>query len=143
MIVSFAEDVPKICDFGLAKVEDSQLTRTGDIMGTPQFMPPEQATGSKRIGPPTDVYSLGAILYYLLTGEPPFDIIRTGTKRSPLVELIDRIVREPGPRVRAKNPAVPAALESIILKCFEKDPPRRFHQARELGVALRGLNLPL
>ncbi len=144
VIVSFEGDVPKICDFGLAKVGDSQLTRTGDIMGTPQFMPPEQARGeNKKIGPPTDVYSLGAILYFLLVGEPPFDLIRTGTKRSPLVELIDRIVRDAPPRVRAKNPAVPNALEGVILKCFQKDPTQRFHNARELGTALRGLNLPL
>jgi serine/threonine protein kinase len=145
VIVSFEGDVPKICDFGLAKVEDSKLTRTGDIMGTPQFMPPEQALGEhKKVFTPTDVYSLGAVLYFLLAGEPPFDLVRTITgKRGTLVDLIDRIVREPAPRVRDKNPAVPPALEAIVLKCFEKDPRNRFHTARDLGTALKGLNLPL
>jgi serine/threonine-protein kinase len=134
VLVTREGDVPKICDFGLAKVEDSKLTRTGDIMGTPQFMPPEQALGRKNIGPPTDIYSLGAILYFLLVGDPPFN-------HSQLMPLMSMIERAPAPRVRERNPEVPAALESIVQKCLEKDPLKRFPFAKDLAVALAGLNL--
>ena len=134
VLVTREGDVPKICDFGLAKIEDSKLTRTGDIMGTPQFMPPEQALGRKNIGPPTDIYSLGAILYFLLVGDPPFN-------HSQLMTLMSMIERHAPPRVRERNPEIPPALESIVQKCLEKDPLKRFPFAKDLAVALAGLNL--
>jgi tRNA A-37 threonylcarbamoyl transferase component Bud32 len=136
VLVAKEGDVPKICDFGLAKVEDSKLTRTGDIMGTPQFMPPEQAKGQKNVFTAADVYSLGAILYYLLAGEPPFTHPR-------LMDLIRMIERDPPPRVTEKNPQVPSTVEAIILKCLEKSPGKRFPFAGDLGKALAALNLPL
>jgi serine/threonine-protein kinase len=143
VIVSNEADEPKLCDFGLARIADSKLTLSGDIMGTPQFMPPEQALGKRgMIFTGTDIYSLGGMAYYLLTGEPPFDF-NHALERGKLVDLMDRISKVPAARPSAKNPAVPPALEAIVLKCLEKEPVKRFHSAKELAVALAGLNLPL
>ncbi|MBI3722985.1 serine/threonine protein kinase [bacterium] len=136
VLVTNDGDIPKICDFGLAKVAESNLTRTGDVMGTPQYMPPEQILGDrKKIGPPSDVYGLGAILYHLLAGTPPFH-----SKK--IFALTAMVVKDPPAPLRAKNPSVPAALEAIVLKALEKDPVARFHTARDFGRALAGLNLP-
>jgi serine/threonine-protein kinase len=112
---------PHVTDFGLAKTTDSQrdFTRTGDIMGTPNYMPPEQASGRRDlIGPHSDVYALGAILYELLTGLPPFH------SDNPLDVLLKVIEEEPA-RPRAQNPEIPPDLETICLKCLEKPPQRR------------------
>jgi WD40 repeat protein len=114
---------PKVTDFGLAKKlqGDSSLTHTGQIMGTPSFMPPEQAEG-KNVGPLADVYALGAILYCLLTGRPPFQA------SSPMDTLRQVLEREPVPP-RQLNPSVPRDLETIALKCLQKDPKRRYASA--------------
>jgi predicted Ser/Thr protein kinase len=123
---------PHILDFGLARPVEREagLTRTGDVMGSPSYMPPEQATGRiGDIGPATDVYALGAILYEAITGSPPF----TGeTAMEVLSQVIDN---EPSPP-RKVNPAVPADLETICLKCLEKRPERRYHSARALAEEL-------
>jgi tRNA A-37 threonylcarbamoyl transferase component Bud32 len=119
---------PHVTDFGLAKTTDSQrdFTRTGDIMGTPNYMPPEQASGRRDlIGPHSDVYALGAILYELLTGLPPFH------SDNPLDVLLKVIEEEPA-RPRAQNPEIPPDLETICLKCLEKPPQRRYPSARAL-----------
>ena len=94
---------PKVTDFGLAKrlQADSGLTATGQVMGTPSYMPPEQAQGEATIGPAADVYALGAILYCLLTGRPPFQAA------TPMDTLIQVLEQEPVPP-RQLNPAVPA-----------------------------------
>jgi serine/threonine protein kinase len=128
--VLLTEDgTPKITDFGLAKRldRDSGRTRSGTIMGTPAYMAPEQASGrSKDIGPATDVYSLGAILYELLTGQPPF---RADTPLDTVLQLLDR---EPAPP-RAVNPGVPRELEAICLKCLEKNSRHRYATAAALA----------
>jgi hypothetical protein len=123
---------PHILDFGLARPveQEAGLTRTGDVMGSPSYMPPEQATGRMGdIGPASDVYALGAILYEAITGKPPF----TGpTAMDVLSQVIDR---DPAPP-RKRNPNVPADLETICLKCLEKRPDRRYHSARALAEEL-------
>jgi serine/threonine protein kinase/predicted Zn-dependent protease len=125
--------VPKIADFGLAKQvdDDSSQTRSGTILGTPSYMAPEQAEGKNReIGPAADIYSLGAILYELLVGRPPF---RAG---NPIDTIRQVLEQEPVPP-RQLEPRVPHDLETICLKCLEKDPARRYAGALALADDLR------
>jgi tetratricopeptide (TPR) repeat protein len=119
---------PKIADFGLAKRLDGApaLTSTGVVLGTPCYMAPEQAAGKKEVGPAADVYALGAILYELLTGRPPF----TGT--TPLDTLVLVASTEPVPPSRLR-PRVPRDLETVCLKCLQKDPARRYARAQDLA----------
>jgi WD40 repeat protein/tRNA A-37 threonylcarbamoyl transferase component Bud32 len=119
---------PVIADFGLAKkVEaDSSLTQSGAILGTPSYMAPEQACGSKEITTVADTYSLGAILYELLTGQPPF-------KGASVAQTL-RMVEEQDPiPPRKLNPKCDPDLESIVLRCLEKDPGRRYGTAGALA----------
>ncbi len=116
---------PRITDFGLAKSAtlDSSLTATGQILGTPSFMPPEQARGDvTTVGPAADVYALGATLYCLLTGRPPF---QAATVMETLQQVLDQ---DPVPP-RQLNPQIPRDLETICLKCLQKDPARRYGKA--------------
>ncbi|MFO0866886.1 MAG: serine/threonine-protein kinase [Gemmataceae bacterium] len=125
-------DLPKIADFGLAKLmsTDSGQTRTGAIIGTPSYMAPEQAQSSRDLGPASDVYSLGAILYELLTGRPPFQ------GETPLATLA--LVEKQDPvSIRLLNPAVDVDLETVCIKCLEKDPARRYASAQALADDLR------
>lgn len=120
---------PYLTDFGLAKVFslDSEATATGVITGTPSYMAPEQASGSRsEIGPAVDIYSLGAILYELLTGRPPF------REDNPLDTLVDVLSREPT-LPRQLNPHVPRELEWICLKCLAKTPSERYRSAAALA----------
>src|SRR5439155_4527019 len=123
-----AGDQPKITDFGLAKLmtTNSGQTRTGAVLGTPSYMSPEQAEGSRDVGPASDIYSLGAILYELLTGRPPF---RGETALATLTLVAEREAVPP----RLLNPAVDRDLETIALKCLEKMPARRYASAEELA----------
>ncbi len=127
-----AEGVPHLTDFGLAKRMDmdSGMTQTGAIMGSPSYMAPEQAQGrNDAVGPRTDVYSLGAILYETLTGRPPF---QAATALDTVRQVVDA---EPAPP-RSVNPGVPADLETICLKCLEKEPARRYASAQEFADEL-------
>lgn len=125
-------DQPRVTDFGLAKQmkADSDLTLSGQVLGSPNFMPPEQAASKHgQVGPPSDVYSLGAILYYLLTGRPPFTA-------ETLADTLQQVCqREPAP-LRLWNPSVPRDVETICLKCLEKEPRRRYPSAQELADEL-------
>jgi WD40 repeat protein/tRNA A-37 threonylcarbamoyl transferase component Bud32/Tfp pilus assembly protein PilF len=132
-ILLTADGVPKIADFGLAKqVEvETGLTRTGAVVGTPAYMAPEQAEGKPRaVGPAADVYSLGAILYQLLTGRPPFE---GGTA----VETMHRVMNDEPVAVRSLQRGVPRDLETICLKCLQKAPQRRYGSAAALAEDLR------
>jgi eukaryotic-like serine/threonine-protein kinase len=126
------DDRPKVTDFGLAKrlEGDSALTATGQVMGTPSYMPPEQASGDTRgIGPSADVYSLGATLYCLLTGRPPF--LAAG-----IMETLTQVLEKDPLSPRKLNPEIAVDLETICLKCLEKDPSRRYASARQVGEEL-------
>jgi tRNA A-37 threonylcarbamoyl transferase component Bud32 len=123
---------PRIADFGLAKCLDADVhhTHTGQVLGTPSYMAPEQAQGNRDVGPAVDVYALGAILYELLVGRPPF---RAAT---PVETLVQVVHTEPIPP-RRLNSAVPRDLETISLKCLEKGPGFRYASAQALADDLR------
>ncbi|MFN4260299.1 MAG: WD40 repeat domain-containing serine/threonine protein kinase [Gemmataceae bacterium] len=123
---------PKITDFGLAKLldQDMSLTPTGDLLGTPSYMAPEQASGQTRdMGPATDIYALGAILYELLTGRPPF-------KGATIVETLDQVRQQEPVAPRSLVATLPRDLEWIVLKCLRKEPQRRYASAAQLADEL-------
>jgi serine/threonine protein kinase len=145
--VLLTEDgIPKVADFGLAKMlpaltpagQEKETasdargpTRSGVIMGTPSYMAPEQARGKiQAIGPPTDVYALGAILYHLLTGRPPF---RADSPLDTLHQVISQAPRRPS----SLQPDVPRDLEAICLRCLEKEPAQRYASAAALADDLQ------
>lgn len=130
-VVIDGSGVPHITDFGLAKrVEDADLTITGQVLGTPNYMPPEQADRTRGpTGVASDVYSLGAIFYQLLTGRPPY-MAETLTQTLRLVAEGELV----GPRLL--NPSLSRDLETICAKCLEKDPKRRYSSAQELADEL-------
>jgi hypothetical protein len=118
---------PKITDFGVAKrVDAAGPTRTGAFVGTPSYMAPEQAGGGGQVGPATDVYALGAILYELLTGRPPF------WAADPLDTLLQVRYQDPV-SPRALQPGVPNDLETICMMCLQKEPAKRYLSAQALA----------
>jgi WD40 repeat protein len=124
---------PKITDFGLARLSDEGRhdTQSNVVMGTLHYMAPEQAAGDpSRVGPPADVYSLGAILYELLLGRPPL----TGESS---LEVLQRVAQDEPVRPRQLRPQTPRDLETICVKCLEKDPRCRYATAGELAADLR------
>lgn len=126
--------IPKVTDFGLAKqatAGDSGMTSTGAVVGTPSYMPPEQAAGRIRdISPASDVYSLGAILYETLVGRPPF-------RAANIMETLRQVLEAEPVKPRMLDPQVDRDLETICLKCLEKDPRRRYVSAGRLADDLR------
>jgi serine/threonine protein kinase len=123
------DGTPKIGDFGLARLVDDRdgLTRTGDILGTPVYMAPEQSEGRIRdIGPTTDVYALGGILYHLLTGRPPIQAANR-------LAALEQVRTKPPLPPRRFQPECPRDLEAVCLKCLEKDSSRRYADAADLA----------
>jgi len=131
-VIIDANDQPRITDFGLAKQlnVESSATLTGEIMGTPGYMPPEQASGNRgAVKAWSDVYSIGAILYHLLTGRAPF-------AAGSLEETLNQVLHQDPISVRLLNPAVPRDLNTICLKCLEKEPAKRYASALLLADEL-------
>ena len=122
-------DRPRVTDFGLAKrvSDDSGLTATGQVLGTPSYMSPEQAGGeTEKIGPPSDIYSLGAIFYCLVTARPPF-------QAATIPETILQVLMKEPLSVRRLNAAIDRDLDTIIHKSLQKNPAHRYSSARALG----------
>jgi WD40 repeat protein/tRNA A-37 threonylcarbamoyl transferase component Bud32 len=128
---------PRVVDFGVARqlCGEGRLTASGQVIGTPNFMPPEQATGSAHVGRAADVYALGALLYFLLTGRPPFHAATP-------VETLRQVVEQEPVAPRQLNAAVDRDLETVCLACLRKEAARRYPGARaladDLGRFLRG-----
>lgn len=131
-------DVAKLLDFGLAKPTfestDATLTQEGSITGSPLFMSPEQATGEREADARSDIYSLGAVLYYLTTGRPPFDYQKA-------VKVIIAHASEEVVPPRQHRPELPVAMEEVIMRCLEKDPEHRYQNVLELRRALAEIDL--
>ncbi|HEX4708791.1 MAG TPA: protein kinase [Candidatus Udaeobacter sp.] len=127
------EGEPHLTDFGLARLTETESTVTGtlDTLGTPSYMAPEQALGSNRLTAATDVYGLGAVLYHLLTGHPPF---AGGTTYDTIRLLLETEPRQP----HLWNPKIDRDLATICLKCLEKDPQHRYSSALALAEDLEG-----
>jgi WD40 repeat protein/tRNA A-37 threonylcarbamoyl transferase component Bud32 len=121
----------KVSDFGLAKkLDEPGQTRTGAVMGTPSYMAPEQAAGrTSDVGPAADVYALGAVLYECLTGRPPF-------RAATAVETLRQVLADEPVPPRALQPSVPRDLETVCLKCLQKEPGRRYASAADLADEL-------
>jgi WD40 repeat protein/serine/threonine protein kinase len=129
VLVDAATDQPRITDFGLAKRLDgeSSLTGTGQVLGSPSFLPPEQAAGEQgKVGRRSDIYSLGAILYHLLTARPPF-------QGETLTEVLNQVLQDEPLAPHLLTPRVPQDLETICLKCLQKEPSSRYQTAQDLA----------
>jgi serine/threonine-protein kinase len=127
-------DVVKLLDFGLVKAvgldgQDDKLTQEGAIAGTPAYMSPEQSSGKAQLDGRTDIYSLGAVAYFLLTGQPPF-------RRDHAIQLIVAHIHEPVRPLTDHRAEVPADVQPIVLRCLEKDPAQRFPDVNSLHAAL-------
>jgi serine/threonine-protein kinase len=126
-------DVAKLLDFGLVQdlsttVTDERLTRTGMVLGTPAYMSPEQAAGDSTVDARGDLYSLGAVAFFALTGRPPFQGKTIG-------HLLAAHRGEPPPPITDLRPDVPADLAAVIARCLAKDPTDRFRSAADLDRA--------
>ena len=126
-------DVAKLLDFGLAKpltdTHNSELTQAGSITGSPLYMSPEQSTGSDQVDARSDIYSLGALMYFMATGQPPF------AYPQPIKVMVAHASESPRPP-RELNPDIPLELEEIILRCLEKQPEDRFQDVATLREML-------
>jgi serine/threonine-protein kinase len=119
----------KVTDFGIARITTSLKTKTGMVLGTPFYMSPEQVAG-KKVDGRSDIFSLGVVLFEMLTGKKPFD-------SDDLTSLMYKIAREQHPAARSINPRIPQIVEKIIDKAMEKDPEKRYQKAGQMAEHLR------
>ncbi|HTJ82701.1 MAG TPA: serine/threonine-protein kinase [Polyangiaceae bacterium] len=124
----------KLLDFSVSKVEDLAFTNAGALLGTPSYMPPEQARGESAT-PKVDIYAVGAVAYEMLTGRPPFDSPDPG-------KTLALLLTEEAPAPRALVPSIPPKIEAVILRAIEKDPSRRYPTAAALEADLAFALLP-
>ena len=133
IMLDTARGRPLLVDFGIARRLDSEagagLTQTGLVIGTPHYMSPEQALGDPNLGPRSDLYSLGCVLFQMVTGSPPFD----GESSQ---QVVGKHIADPPPAASDVNPKVPREMSDVILRCLEKQPSDRFQSAREVIAAL-------
>jgi eukaryotic-like serine/threonine-protein kinase len=132
VLIDSHTDQPRVTDFGLAKKleAETELTLSGQVLGSPNYISPEQATAKRAaVGRRSDVYSLGAILYHLLTGQPPF-------QGETMTAVLHQVVNDEPLALRLINPSLPWDLETICLKCLEKGPGKRCQTALELAEEL-------
>jgi serine/threonine-protein kinase len=131
-------DFVKVLDFGLAKQingdRGTTVTKSGILFGTPRYLAPEMVYGTGEIDARADIYCLGGVAYWMLTGQPPF------TARSSMEVVIDHVKTKPRPPSHVSELAIPGALDEIVLKCLEKRPEDRFQSALELEKALIALS---
>jgi serine/threonine-protein kinase len=138
-MLDVARGRPLLVDFGIARRLDSAagpgLTQTGLVIGTPHYMSPEQALGDPNLGPASDLYSLGAVLFQMVTGAPPFD----GDSSQ---QIVGKHIADPPPSACEVNAKVPREMSDVILRLLAKQPKDRFHSAAEVIAALEGDKQP-
>src|SRR3989449_10480272 len=139
IMLDTARGRPLLVDFGIARRLDSEagagLTQTGLVIGTPHYMSPEQALGDPNLGARSDLYSLGCVLFQMVTGSPPFD----GESSQ---QVVGKHIADPPPAANDVNPKVPREMSDVILRCLEKQPADRFQSAGEVIAALESDKQP-
>jgi hypothetical protein len=139
IMLDVARGRPLLVDFGIARRLGSEagagLTQTGLVIGTPHYMSPEQALGDPNLGPQSDIYSLGCVLFQMVTGTPPFD----GESSQ---QVVGKHIADPPPAASDVNPSVPREMSDVILRCLEKQPADRFQSAGEVIAALESDKQP-
>jgi serine/threonine-protein kinase len=130
------EGAVKLTDFGIAKLTSSVSLTTDRIVGTPEYLSPEQARGDQRVGPASDVYSMGIVLYELLTGQVPFPLPRGESSFQAAVTVLRQHISTPPPSIRERSPDTPQRLEKVALRALDKSPKKRYRTAAAMGKAL-------
>ena len=133
----------KLTDFGIAKLTSSVTVTTDRIVGTPEYLSPEQARGAQHIRPSSDIYSMGIVLYELLTGQVPFPLPRNADSYRAAITVLGQHIDTPPPPIRERNPVATPQLEKVALRALEKNPRKRYSTALAMGRALGYVERPV